>query len=299
MIDYLFPYVNQKDPIWQQEYRIACKKYGKEYDLNDVRFRDLGFLKYHFRGIAKFMPWIHKPYMIVSSESQIPNWVNQDTVGIILHKDFIPAEFLPCFNSNRIEMFLAKIDVLQDKIIYSNDDFFIVNKTKEDDFWEKDNPKVYCVKKDKVKSEFQSICKRSFDILRYDYKESGYKPNEYTRPPHNQVPLLKSVIKEVWINHSDAMIQSIASTPFRNLSTDLNQYIYSNAQYLKGIVKKQDKLGKFYDLKDSNYIEVSNEIYNPEKPLLCINDGGVSAKNLELVKIAFDKKFPNKCKYEC
>ena len=87
-----------------------------------------------------------------------------------------------------------------------------------------------------------------------------------------------------------------------NSEEPLEEYPFSTIGQLLEYIRAlgdDDKKQKFYDLKDSNYIEVSNEIYNPEKPVLCINDGGVSAKNLELVKMAFDKKFPNKCKYEC
>lgn len=298
MVDYLFPFVNQNDPIWQQEYRAACNKYGKKYDLNDVRFRDVGLLRYHFRGIAKFMPWIHKPYMIVSSESQVPNWLNQDTVGIILHKDFIEPEFLPCFNSNRIEMFLAKIDCISEKFIYANDDFYIVGKTKEEDFFDGDRPVLYMKKKTSNNTEFQHICKRTFDILRYDYPNK-YKEEEYLRPPHNQTPFTKSIIKEVWLQHSAAMKQSIASTPFRNYQTDFNQYLYPIAATLSYKHTKGEKLGRYCDLTNESIMQVSNAIYNPQAPLLCINDGGASVENLELVKLAFQKRLPDKCKYEC
>jgi len=300
MVDYLFPYVNQRDPIWQQEYRVACSKYGKVFNLEDVRFRDLGFLKYHFRSIAKYMSWIHKVYMIVSSETQIPNWINQDTVGIILHRDFIPKQYLPCFNSNRIEMFLPKLDFLQEKIIYANDDFYVMRPTHESDFYNGSRPKMYWVTKGRVKSDFQGVCKRSFDLVRNDYNVNlGLKASEYIRPPHNQVPLLKSVMKEVWLSHSDEMIRSIEGTPFRELASDYNQYIYSNAEISKGIVDKDVKIGKYFDLNDKNFIDVSNEIYAPERKLLCINDGGAQERNTELVTLAFEKKFPEKCKYEC
>jgi hypothetical protein len=65
----------------------------------EKRFRDWGTLRYLFRGIAENMPFVRKVHLVVSHESQVPEWVNREEVHIVLHKDIIPAEFLPTFNS--------------------------------------------------------------------------------------------------------------------------------------------------------------------------------------------------------
>ena len=52
------------------------------------------------------MPWIRNLYLIVSNKEQVPAWVNQENVKIVLHEDIIPAQFLPTFNSTAIEMFI-------------------------------------------------------------------------------------------------------------------------------------------------------------------------------------------------
>ena len=131
-IDYVFPWVDPTDKKWQEQYKKAK---GEDVSLQDSRFRDLGFLKYTFRSIAKNMPWIRKVHFIVSSPSQVPSWLNKKTVNVVYHKDIIPKQFLPTFNSDTIEMFLPNIPDLADKIIYANDDCYTYNLTKPQDFF--------------------------------------------------------------------------------------------------------------------------------------------------------------------
>src|SRR5574344_1782172 len=130
-IDFVFPYVNCNDPVWLEQY----KENNKNIIFNPLRFRAWGLLKYVFRGIDKFMPWINNVYMIVSSDSQIPAWINKENVKIITHKQIIPKEFLPTFNSTTIEMFLKNIPNLSEKFIYSNDDLYFINKLDKSDFF--------------------------------------------------------------------------------------------------------------------------------------------------------------------
>ena len=104
-MDIVITFVNGLDPVWQREY--------EEYTNTPIlekRFRDWGTLKYLFRGIAKNMPFIRKVHLVVSGESQVPEWVNRDEVNVVLHRDIIPEEYLPTFNCNPIEMHLHRIE---------------------------------------------------------------------------------------------------------------------------------------------------------------------------------------------
>ena len=120
-IDLIFPYVDNNDPEWQKLYNENVVKHtsdeGKEWYANSVgaiRFSQNDMLKYLFRGIEKYAPWVNRVHMIVQSDSQIPDWINRDEVNIIYHKDFIPEEYLPTFNSCTIEMFLHNIKDLSE-----------------------------------------------------------------------------------------------------------------------------------------------------------------------------------------
>ena len=126
-MDAVIAYVNGEDPNWLNE----INKYTN--DIHKRRYRDFGWLKYLLRGIEKYIPWIDNVFIIVSSESQIPDWANRDKIHFVLHRDYIPKELLPTFNSSTIECFLPLIDGLSEEFIYFNDDMYIINDIKYED----------------------------------------------------------------------------------------------------------------------------------------------------------------------
>ena len=137
-IDLVVPYVDSADKNWQElfnKYNPDKELYREETNAPN-RFRSSGDLfRYWFRAVAYNLPWIHKIHLIVQSESQIPCWINRETVHVVTHDEIIPEEFLPTFNSTTIEMFLWKIPDLSEKFIYANDDFYVMKKLKKEDFF--------------------------------------------------------------------------------------------------------------------------------------------------------------------
>ena len=106
-IDYLFPFVDDNDEMWLKEYHKYKNNdtdYKSDILTGEARYKTYDLLKYKLRSIEMYMPWINNVYMIVASPSQIPEWLDTSKVKIVYHKDFIPEEFLPTFNSNVIEL---------------------------------------------------------------------------------------------------------------------------------------------------------------------------------------------------
>ena len=78
-VDIVITYVDGLDPVWQRDY----EKYTNRPVL-EKRFRDWGTLRYLFRGIAENMPFIRKVHLVVSHESQVPEWINREEVNVVL-----------------------------------------------------------------------------------------------------------------------------------------------------------------------------------------------------------------------
>lgn len=57
-IDFVFPYVDCNDSIWQKVYKEERRKKDLPTDVSQVRFREWNNLKYLFRSIEKFIPWV-------------------------------------------------------------------------------------------------------------------------------------------------------------------------------------------------------------------------------------------------
>ena len=88
-IDYVITYLDPTDPYWLKQFSKyhdeQFKSQPSRYDTDGVKH-----LKYNFRGIAKYMPWIHELYLVVFSESQVPDWVNRNTVNVVTDDMYIP-----------------------------------------------------------------------------------------------------------------------------------------------------------------------------------------------------------------
>ncbi len=146
-VDIVYTWVDGTDPIWQEkkEYHLNSKQ---EYlqcqnsQISDDRYIEHCELKYSLRSICKFASWVNHIYIV--TDNQTPHWLKKtDKITIIDHKDIIPEEFLPTFNSSVIESFLHKIPNLADNFIYFNDDMMIGRVTKISDFFKNEKPRIF------------------------------------------------------------------------------------------------------------------------------------------------------------
>lgn len=290
-IDYVFPYVDCDDPQWIEEYnKYAPKKRNENKWGTDMqRFRSNDLLKYTFRSIEKNMPFIRKVHLIVMSDSQVPEWINRDTVDIIYHKDYIPERFLPTFNSNTIESFLARVPGLSDKFIYGNDDLFITSKCSETDFFSGDIPKYTMKKREYIPTA-------PGDRLRYDDKKlvTGKDDKMVYEVQHICMPYVMETIKEVYEANKKEIVDSIGK--FREPG-QYNQWIYSIYQ---GLNKKHINKGIRYLSTEINPTHRGKYAVDWKKyKAICLNDScETTQSDLRYVREKLDKMFPKPCKYE-
>src|SRR5690625_2850108 len=101
-IDFVITWVDGNDKVWKRE----KDKYrpNKTEDDRNIRYRNWDNLKYWFRGVERFAPWINKIHFV--TWGHVPTWLNisHPKIKIVKHSDFIPKEYLPTFNSRVIEL---------------------------------------------------------------------------------------------------------------------------------------------------------------------------------------------------
>ena len=99
-IDFVLLWVDDSDPEW----RKLRKQYSPDSDFlvddSEARYRDWETLKYWFRGVEKFAPWVNKIYFVTCGH--VPSWLNLDAEKLVhvKHEDYIPKEYLPTFSSS-------------------------------------------------------------------------------------------------------------------------------------------------------------------------------------------------------
>ncbi len=144
-IDLVYLWVDGSDEVWQQKRDYWLQQTGEKrlYSTNKSRWRDRGELKHSLRSVAQYMPWIRTIYIV--TDGQVPSWLNiaHPKIKIVDHKDILPQEVLPLFNSSAIEMGIANIKGLSEHFIYTNDDIFVNAPLTPDFFFDKDGKPIY------------------------------------------------------------------------------------------------------------------------------------------------------------
>lgn len=281
-IDLVIPYVDNKEPVWIETYNNYCKNnhlVGLQRNINSVRFDDLGFFESMLKNVDKFMPWVRKIFLIVSNIEQVPEYINKEKTCVVLHKDIIPAKFLPTFNSTTIEMFIQNIPDLSEHFIYSNDDMYPVGKlSKEDFFTESGKIRMNFKEKNLLMQDnmFRRVCLNCQHKIDMILKTTRGR-NIFMKPNHTMTPMIKSHIK--YIHEKLDRIILPKCGVFRT-DEQHNQYLYPLYELGTNNCEQSFIDFKYISFKH-NPTKIINEIKNGGHQIICIND--VETPNRDLI----------------
>ena len=328
-IDFVISWVDGSDKKWSEEKNL----YSKEIkgDDREERYRDWDILRYWFRGVENYAPWVRKIHFI--TWGHIPVWLNTNhpKINIINHKDYIPKEYLPTFNTNTIELNFHRIPNLSEQFVYFNDDMYLISKVKPEEFFKNGLPcdmlafQPVVVKPDntmmahiflnntvvlsKHYKKRQNIKSQPFHYFKLGYPAIYFIYNmlEFAFPlftgfftAHGASPLCKETYRELW-EKEKAILDETCKHKFRS-KEDVNQYLIREWQKLSG---------KFYAknvVKDLRYFELNNTnsklfetIVKQKVKIVCINDTNSKIEYEEIKKElqkSFENILPNKSLYE-
>ena len=292
-MDIVITYVNGLDPEWQADY---CK--FTNTPMVEKRFRDWGTLRYLFRGIAENMPFIRRVHLVVSQESQVPEWLNRNAVNVVLHRDIIPAELLPTFNCNPIEMHLHNIKDLDEEYLYFNDDMFPVGKCEPTEFFREGKGVIGMYRHLLSTNMYKKICRLCDQVARRLAGKGSAMT--FMRPQHICSPMLKSVCTEIY----DSDVSEIRHTSLcrTRLEDNLCQYVYIDYMYHKGLIIPEKISNKHFSVGLASAGRLKNFLMNPDRKMVCINDVKLNDKKYaelrEAILEAFETKFPDKSRFE-
>jgi len=327
-MDFVITWVDMNDPKWQKEFASYSGKIdNSKNEVSEARFRDYGLLKYWFRGIEKFTPWVRKIHFVTCGQK--PDFLNENhpKIALVNHSDYIPAQFLPTFNSNVLEFFLHKIPDLTEEFVYFNDDFFMINHLSEDRFFTGGLPNDIAVfRYNSGFSQWAKMLKHNIHIInshfnkrevmqkfgdkwynpvygskaRLNYWLKHYPKFVTLRTPHNAQPFLKSTFVDVWKNAESELLEA-ATHRFRQ-SNDLTPELFRTWQVCTGNFEPYNTYNdtKMFPLvlKSKQAVEA---IRSQKYKLICLNDN-VHIRNYEQVmqniETAFESILPEKSSFE-
>ena len=291
-MDAVITYVDNLDPQWQQEYA----SFAGEAQLGK-RYRDWGTLKFLLRGIQDYMPFVHNVYLVVSGESQLPAWAKRPDLRIVLHKDIIPQEYLPLFNSCSIEMFLHRIPGLAEEFLYFNDDMFPLAPCSREDFFVDGKSAISFAKHLLPFGMYKSQCKVSSNLAR---KALGLDPSLiFVRPQHTCSPMLKSKSAQAFAAVEDDILARVTRLRVKNQP---NQYLFLDYLYWDGWTVPGKISNKHLSQAVYSGAQIAEYICNPQTKLACINDVSMPDDKYESMRgeilRGFEKAFPEKSRFE-
>jgi hypothetical protein len=335
MIDFVIPWVDDSDVEWIAEkakYASAILQ-KDEVDQNEYRYRDWDTLRYWFRGVEKFAPWVRKIHFITCGH--IPQWlnVNHPKLNHVKHSDYIPHEYLPVFSSHSIELNIHRIADLSGQFVYFNDDMFVIRPVKQTDFfidgvpcaaaslsrktWDDlDEIFTYILFNNRsvIFRNFQNknniILKNLNKWLSVNYSTALFKKNLKRIAknqfldldiPHGQASFLKSTFFEVW-GKEEKILKRTCSHKFRS-PLDVNQYLFQEWQIMSGNFApfNFEKTFRYFDTFPSDISILQEAIIYQKYNTICINDTQRNAA-FPIVKEAaieaFNKILPEKSAFE-
>lgn len=324
-IDFIIIWVDGKDENWRK--KKNAYKASEKGDDSDIRYRDWGLLKYWFRGVETFAPWVRKIYFV--SDNQCPDWLNKNNgkLHIISHEEFIPKKYLPTFNSHTIELNLHRIKGLSEQFVYFNDDMYLIKAVMEKDFFIKGLPVDNANLNPVILTEpngIGNIIANNIGIINSNFSKSAVIRSSpwkwfnvkygarifrtiFLLPwrhfsgfynDHLPQPFLKSVYEEVWEKEGQYLDET-CKHKFRNYQQDVSQWLIrywqlASNQFFPGNPYR----GKDIDIMTSDFCNI---IKKQKFKMICINDNAAitdyEQRKMQLVQ-TFQEILPQKSNFE-
>ncbi len=329
-IDFIIPWVDGSDPVWQAQHdAFAGENHEnslKKWNDSKSRYRDWDLLRYWFRGVERFAPWVNRVHFVTCG--QLPQWLNKSNpkLHLVNHRDYIPEEYLPTFSSHCIELNMHRIPELADNFVYFNDDTFLAAPTNQEDFFRCGLPRD-CAVVQPIRMEQNGIRAEINDM--YVINEHFTKKNvisknlrkwfspscgkllihtllmlPYSTFPgfyisHLPVAYRKQTLEEVWAACPE-VLHTACTHRFRT-STDVNQWLFQYWQFAKGaFIPRRHTFGRTYE--GAEFLnQVCKDIAAQKYSVICWNDSNDFA-DFEAAKAqiqaAFETILPERCGFE-
>lgn len=324
-IDFVILWVDGSDEKWLEE----KKQYKPDLDVSNsiIRFRDWENLKYWFRGVEKYASWVNKIYFV--TYGHLPKFLNTNHEKLVItnHKDFIDKDYLPTYNSNVLDLNLYKIKGLSEKFVYFNDDTFIIDKVKPEDFFKNGLPveeyaetatipyktifpytmfnnafiiNNHYEKRNVYKKQFKKLFSFKYGINNFRTLFSlPYKKFVGFYSAHLPIAFLKSYYEKLWDIEEQECIKT-SKNKFRT-KEDITSYIIKEMQMLEGkFYPRKHSFGKYFVISNNNE-KIKSAILKQKYKMVCINDQDENIdfeKSKTEINECFEKILPEKSSFE-
>lgn len=308
-VDLVYLWVDGNDPVWQAKHNAFIGKTEESSPINcKGRYANNDELKYSLRSVETYAPWIRTIFIV--TDNQVPGWldISNTKVKIIDHKDIMPAESLPCFNSALIEHFLYKIPGLAEHFLLANDDMYLNKAVTVDDFFTKEGfPIIRLGRRPfrkfrwfwRVNVRKKPLKNYSFTIARASQLVDDKYGVYYTGMPHHNIDsYLKSDMQRVVEDYFRDEFAANNKNRMRS-NDDIQRILFSYT----ALALKRGKL-RYVTRKESMHVEIQKERHYRRlekfRPMFfCMNDSEYAKdEDRKTAKEYLERRFPDKSEFE-
>lgn len=324
-IDFVITWVDDTDPVWKAK-KAAYEGQNVSEGNTAARYRDWGTLKYWFRGVEQFAPWVRHIYFV--TDDQKPDWLNTEHPKLkwVKHGDFIPEEYLPTFHSVAIEWNLHRIEGLSEHFVYFNDDMFLIRETTPDDFFVEgqacDFPTLGVIRGD---DQFAQTMRNNRDLINRNFVFREVMKNHWRkwckaqplsgmakllygctvgmpgiRNPHIPQAYQKKYFSMLW-EREYARIHQTCQNRLRT-PTDVTPYCVRDWQLCAGDFYVKKPIGRmFHTASMSRSHELIEYLETQKGNVICLNDGEEETnfeQHKQMIIAAFERLLPKKSSFE-
>lgn len=328
-IDFVITWLDDSDPKWRKEFESCSAKENRPITTDPCRFRDWGNLKYWFRGVEKYAPWVNKIFFV--TYGHLPEWLDTTNPKLVVvkHEDYIPLEYLPTFNSFCIEYFFHKIEELSEKFVYFNDDMFLIDSVSPERFFRNGLPcdTSWLIQLYTHNDMFGLSVYSALALIRENFNKkeaisknpSKWYPLRHPRTAWNNLKqcwlpdfpgfanhhlpqgYLKNIYEEVWL-HCKEDLHRTCSNKFRTYG-DVCHWIIRYWQLASGCFTPYNVYedGLLYLITEETINGIKDCIENQRMKMVCLNDSEDTYKfeeDRQIILNAFNKILPDKCSFE-
>lgn len=272
IIDAVITWVDGNDPV----HKAKMQQYLGKQPLVDnktikMRYGQINEIEFSVRSILKFAPFIRNIFIV--TDDQTPDFLSDPvrakkefpSVRVVDHKVIFKehSQYLPNFNSRSIASLMCKIPGLSEHFVYFNDDFFLLNEVKEEDFFIEGKPVIRGVWTSfyeniwykKVQGFFKSLSNKQ------EKKQAGYKLGQqtiakilgfkkYLRIDHCAAPMRKSTLENYYLASPEILDINLRHR-FRHPDQHVVQALANHLEIKNnsGLITKELKLLYFQNYK--------------------------------------------------
>lgn len=324
--DFVIFWVDGSDPAWQAERRRWLGNPETE-DASPIRSRDWHNLRYWFRGVERFAPWVHRVHFV--TWGPVPEWLDTShpRLHVVRHDEFIPSAYLPTFNSLTIGLNLHRIEGLAEQFVVFNDDMFLGRENRPGHFFRDGLPcdmARLCVVQ---ASGIGHILYNDLELLNARWRAREVlrrHPAKWFSPRYGAANLLKTLslavwsffpgifdphlpqpyLRRQWTRAWELWAPQLDATCRHRLRTltDVSDYLVRYDMLCRGEFRAAGfGDGRLFTLEDTTLEDICRDIETQRYRMLCLNDSeriaDFDAASRRLCR-AFERILPQKSEYE-